>query len=102
LGRTIGELLELPDRELQRWARYWAIEPWGPHRDNIHTAMLCVQVLRPYLPDNSKIGIDDFMLKDAKEIKHNRMKQLVSQMGAAAARKPTAKPAQKAKRRGVT
>lgn len=99
LGMSIRDLLELPESELQRWARYWSVEPWGPHRDNIHAAMLCVQVLRPYLPDNSKIGIDDFMLKDAKEIKQNKMAQLVSQMGAAAARKPAAKPTSKVKRK---
>ena len=86
LGMTIDQVLDLPERELMRWARYWSIEPWGPHRDNIHAAMLCVQVLRPYLPQNSKIGIDDFMLKDAKLIKQNRMAQLVSQLGSAAAK----------------
>lgn len=48
---------------------------------------------------NAKIGIDDFMLKDSKDIKRNRMQQLVSQMGAAASRAPTVKhPQRRAKK----
>lgn len=85
--------MHLPEEELERWRRYWMVEPWGSHRDNIHAAMICVQVLRPYLPANSKVGIDDFMLKDAKVVKQNRMAQLVSKMGASVNRMPAAKPA---------
>ena len=91
LGLTIGELLELPEREIRRWQKYWALEPWGPLRDNMHTAMLCMQVLRPHLPKNSKLKMDDFMLKDGKAQKRKAVAQFVAQLGAAAARGPKRK-----------
>lgn len=55
----------MPARELDRWARYWAQEPWGPFRDNMHAAMLAVQVLKPHVKDPKKLNPADFMFKPA-------------------------------------
>jgi hypothetical protein len=49
--------------ELRRWSRYWNEEPWGAHRDNIHAAMLAIELRRPQSKKGVKLKIDDFMWK---------------------------------------
>jgi len=48
--------------ELQRWRLYWEEEPWGAHRDNLHTAMIISQLLRPNLKDGVAPPLKTFML----------------------------------------
>lgn len=50
--------------------------------------MLCVQVLRPHLDKNSKLKMDDFMLKDDRDQKRKAVAQFVAQLSAAATRAP--------------
>jgi hypothetical protein len=64
LGRPLAEIDELSDREYRSWLRYWAEEPWGPYRDNMHAAMLAVQILRPHVREGKKApALEDFMFK---------------------------------------
>ncbi len=55
----------MPASEFDRWAQYWAAEPWGPFRDNMHAAMLAVQVLKPHVKDPKKLNPADFMYRPA-------------------------------------
>jgi hypothetical protein len=54
--------------EFARWQRYWAEEPWGPWRDNMHAAMLTAAVLNSTPGRKKAVKPDDFMLRsrDAK------------------------------------
>jgi hypothetical protein len=64
LGLTLDQVGALSVHEFDRWSRYWAQESWGPYRDNLHAAMICVQLLRPHLKDERKVPlISDFMLE---------------------------------------
>jgi len=67
----------LPSREIERWRRYWTEEPWGPWRDNMHTALLAVEVRRPQLgPGDERPTTETFMLhhvEDAKAAQNARM-----------------------------
>ena len=65
--------MELPARELLSWQKYWREEPWGAYRDNLHTAILCRQVLRTVLAKGAKMPkIDDFMLRLPDEIQEEQ------------------------------
>ena len=62
MGKTLDEIDELPGREFEAWSRYWNEEPWGPYRDNLHAAMLAVQIIRPHLKEGTKVPpIGEFM-----------------------------------------
>lgn len=64
MGLSIEDLLELPQRELDRWQRYWAEEPWGAYRDNLHAAMIVQYGLAPHLGPKAKpVRLDDFMFQ---------------------------------------
>jgi hypothetical protein len=68
LGRSIDEVLELPERELRSWKTYWRLEPWGPYRDNMHAAMTVQQLLRPHLKAGTKLpSMMEFMFIEQSE-----------------------------------
>jgi len=69
LGLTIEELLALPERELRRWALYWNAEPWGPMRDNMHTAMMISELLRPHMKDFKAADPQRFMFENPEDVK---------------------------------
>lgn len=50
-------------RELERWARYWSEEPWGPLRDNMHAALIVTELLRPHLKEGATLNMADYLLR---------------------------------------
>lgn len=42
-------------------------EPWGPWRDNMHAALIAREVRRPYMKDQAKNPIADFILRSHQE-----------------------------------
>lgn len=40
---------------------FYQIEPWGPERDELHAAMICMAVASPW--SKRRIRLDDFRLK---------------------------------------
>lgn len=75
----MGALDALPEREIERWRRYWGEEPWGPHRDNMHAALIAVEVLRPHMPEGSRaLTIADFMLEHPEEVKARKNTQIMA------------------------
>jgi hypothetical protein len=42
--------------------RYWAEEPWGPWRDNLHAAIIAREIHRAHF--KGEIRLDDFMVLD--------------------------------------
>ncbi|MBA3562898.1 MAG: hypothetical protein H0W33_02600 [Gammaproteobacteria bacterium] len=68
LGLTIGEVRDLGLTELTRWGRYWAEEPWGPWRDNLHAAIVSRELRRLLMRRGGGRGgrtvdLDQFMLR---------------------------------------
>ena len=53
----------LSQRAYLDWQRYWDFEPWGPWRDNLHTAVLAREIRRPQVRRGSTIDLDQFMAK---------------------------------------
>jgi hypothetical protein len=82
---------------------YWQEEPWGPYRDNLHFAMLCREVIRPYLRKGAKVQIEDFMLRPEEQKKASRVDAFLQQLFAISKPRkkgdgPVAVPTRKAKR----
>jgi hypothetical protein len=68
LGRTVAEMkAALTQREYLGWQKYWAAEPWGPYRDNVHAAIIAREVRRPQLRKGAKLELDDFMVVNPRE-----------------------------------
>lgn len=85
LGRTIDEVLELPERELLRWHRYWEAEPWGPYRDNLHAAMIVTELLKPHLKKGVKLNLSDYLLVSAEERRQKDTRDAARQLSVLAA-----------------
>lgn len=59
--------------EMDRWRRYWNEEPWGTHRDNLHMAVLAVELRKLRLTKGSKVpDIDEFLFKLPEDPKEKR------------------------------
>lgn len=66
-GRLPSELRQIPARDFDLLALYWKHEPWGPWRDNLHTALIAREVRRPLVKDQRKNLLSDFMIRDPAE-----------------------------------
>jgi hypothetical protein len=62
LGRPPSEITELGATDFDLLHRYWNEEPWGPWRDNLHTAILAREVRRGNFKGQHDIGM--FMLSE--------------------------------------
>lgn len=91
MGKTIDEINELPFRELQRWARFWEVEPWGPARDNWHAARICMAVLLPHLRKGAKLNIKDFLFESRQDAQIRQKRELVAWLESAASATPERK-----------
>lgn len=74
LGRTVAELERtLGTAELADWHRFWAIEPWGALRDNMHAGLIAAELRAPRVKRGKKLpSFKDFMLRDAEAAKQER------------------------------
>jgi hypothetical protein len=66
-GRLPSELRQMPATDFDLLALYWKQEPWGPWRDNLHAALIAREVRRPYLKDQRKNLLADFLVRDPEE-----------------------------------
>jgi hypothetical protein len=100
LGLTLAQVGRLTHREFVRWQLYWREEPWGPHRDNVHAALIVTELLKPHLKEGAKITIDDYLLKLPEDREQEAAAVFVAQLDYAAyqekraARRATRKAAQ--------
>lgn len=62
----------MPARDFEMLEKYWLHEPWGAWRDNLHTAMLAVEIIRPNLKKGAQVGLDAFMLRHPDELAEER------------------------------
>jgi len=49
------------------WQRYYEQEPWGPWRDNVHTALIAAEVRRVWQRPRSHPKLSDFMVRSPLE-----------------------------------
>lgn len=61
-------------REYLRWQKFYAIEPFGPQRDNLHAALVCALLANIHRKKNSApIGFEAFMLGMGKAKRNNNV-----------------------------
>jgi hypothetical protein len=52
-------------RELDDWAAYWQVEPWGPFRDNLHAGLIASVIANVYRRKGSRAFTwVDFLLQE--------------------------------------
>lgn len=51
------------------WQRYWDQEPWGPWRDNIHTAIIARELRRARVRPNTRVPLEQFMVRNPEDRK---------------------------------
>lgn len=63
LGLLPSEVENMPVRDYEMLERYWMHEPWGAWRDNLHAALIAMEVIRPNLKKGARISLDAFMVR---------------------------------------
>lgn len=77
----------LPHREYLAWLAYWEVEPWGPWRDNVHTAIIAREVIRanPRLKRGARTpDLSAFMLVDPETRQRAAKERVVAMLQALA------------------
>ena len=76
LGKSLGEIRNLPAPEVRLWRLYYEIEPWGFHDDEYRTAALMMIVHNSNITKRSQAKkVKDFMRDMPKEVQagYNRL-----------------------------
>lgn len=71
LGKTLTELEQMPERELDTWYRYYAKQPFGLYRQDFNTGLIALTMAQTVSSKTNNIS--DFMpfFSDKKEAKEN-------------------------------
>ncbi len=64
----------MTQRSYLGWQKYWDKEPWGPWRDNMHTAIIARELRRPQVRRGSRIPLDQFLIRDPEERKEENVR----------------------------
>lgn len=91
LGRPPSEVRALPMSDVDLLTRYWADEPWGPMRDNLHAAMVAAAVGN-FGPRKLKRALKpkDFMLRPRHQVQTENRGSLLAALRMMARKKPAA------------
>lgn len=79
-------------RELDDWARYYGVEPWGSVRDNMHAGLIAAEIRAPRVRRGKPAPtFKDFMFRDAASARAERRAgtaKVLAALKASAKRKP--------------
>jgi hypothetical protein len=66
LGRTVAEIEQgMSGQEMRDWELYWALEPWGAYRDNLHSGVIAAAIINVHRRKGQRpLSPADFMLVD--------------------------------------
>ncbi len=68
-----------------RWRMYWAQEPWGSFRDNMHAAMIVSELLKPHYKQGARpLPMSKFMFETKEERDEASAALFVAQLDAMA------------------
>lgn len=86
LGRSVAELGQtVSAREMQDWAEYWTLEPWGAMRDNLHTGIMASLLFNANRGQGQEPRQpQDFMITDGESAKETKMQKFVANLRAMA------------------
>lgn len=80
-------MLDLPEREIDRWRLYWGEEPWGPYRDNMHAAMIVTELLKPNLKEGVVLPLSTYMFEHQEDRKERAVEKFMATIDALSRRK---------------
>lgn len=67
------------------WAEYWAVEPWGAMRDNLHTGIIASLLFNTHRGQGDKPRHpSDFMITDGESAKQAETQKFVARLRALA------------------
>lgn len=85
---TIGQIDQMPSSEFTEWMAFYEIEPFGPSRDNVHSAMICSLLYNANRGKRQEaLTVTDFMLKDVDAKRESDTAQFMSGLRSLAKRK---------------
>lgn len=61
MGLLPSQIEDIPASDHDLLVRYWIEEPWGPWRDNMHAAMIALELHRANF--KGEVSLSDFMVK---------------------------------------
>jgi hypothetical protein len=65
LGFSVSQVEQLSARELDDWRAFYAVEPWGAWRENLHAGLVASTIANVNRAKGSKaFSAMDFMLKE--------------------------------------
>ncbi len=71
--------------ELREWQMFWAREPWGSYRDNLHTGVLASLIVNALRAKGTKaVTYQDFMLVDKDDHRKKKTGETVAWLKAVA------------------
>lgn len=83
----------MPARELDDWAAYWRIEPWGAWRDNLHAGLIASVIANAHRkPSTRALTYQDFMVTDRESHRKRQTEQSLAWMRSVAKPKRKANP----------
>lgn len=86
LGKTVAEIeTTMPARELTEWGRYYAAEPFGQFRDNLHAGIVAAAILNSNRQRNSPVvSPSDFLLVSREQSRRRELAKSVARLRALA------------------
>lgn len=86
LGRTVAELENtMSSSELTEWMEYYQIEPFGPFRDNLHSATIAMILANQGRGKRGRVAtVDDFILKPKEHVRRSETHKALSWLRAVA------------------
>lgn len=82
-----SEVMALPASDFDILTRYWAEEPWGSHRDNMHAAIIATEIRRTMRP-KKPIDIDQFFVVNPERRRARNLAGFMGSLKAMAGDKP--------------
>jgi hypothetical protein len=84
LGIAPSAVGAMPARDVVLLSRYWAEEPWGAWRDNLHAAIIAREVARLTRRRGARIELKDFMVVNTERRRQDAQSSLVAALKAIA------------------
>lgn len=76
-------------REYDDWSAYYAVEPWGSYRDNLHAGIIAATVANAHKGKRAKaLTPADFMLRSKSEQRATDTRRSLAHLRAIAQKRP--------------
>lgn len=80
MGKTLTEIENLSNREIEEWMIFYSIDPFGEVRADLRSAMQTAHLISPHLKKGKSVKLSDFMLdfEPKKQMTNEQIKTVLS------------------------